>query len=636
MMDFLSPWNHHALAGVAPRGARRVANSCLLAAIGLLGVSCDRPETATGAPSGTELAGRMVRSSVRINAWKDGAIPYVIGSGDLNPTLRSMLRSAMNDWESGSEGRLRFFEVAASYPEKKLTINLVASPDLPLGGSAYAYVSGTPADGMTLNLVQYPFRMVQPRNPRPSVLGVPGGAYEILLHELGHVLGLAHEQENPLARYMTAVVEGNRAACPADLHYSWGTPTSTLLNSTGSVVVPKDQFNLDVDVNSVMWSEGYNCEDGSSVRFYDWNGNLVGSKLDGPSPGDFDAIKAIYTLPTASRLWDVTSVVNLEFAPMNGTTRTAMESFASSRLQEVASRWFGSLDPRTGAIAGRSPTIRIVNRSSVPGAGSVLRISVDPNLFDPVPWKVTCNSETKTTYCEVRLDSRMFKNTYSEPINQETMILNVMQAAIGSALGISSKSVQSAVYENNAWSAKRIYPTTRDIDALRARYGTFGEGMLPLIEVRGNLVPGQLFTKYVHGWDEVERSPKGTISGVSVLGSVLRGASSLEQSVPSVSMNLGRQISQYTIGYEMVWGAQSLAQAVQSLPAGVCPAEAVQSAQGVYPVAGSVKLPKLAVQASATFPDQLKASWSPNAQIWILSSSPIYDCQVALGYYRAR
>ncbi|MEJ7733449.1 MAG: M12 family metallopeptidase, partial [Polyangiaceae bacterium] len=119
-------------------------------------------------PAGDTPLGRTPATTAagKYRVWPDGRIPYRI-DGSVKGTTRTRLLAAMKEWQTKSEQRVRFEEKDAG---DAAFLDVVGSPG-PLT-SRVGYKAGTRVE-------------MQLRNPEYIT---------VIRHELGHVLGLHHEQ----------------------------------------------------------------------------------------------------------------------------------------------------------------------------------------------------------------------------------------------------------------------------------------------------------------------------------------------------------------------------------------------------------------------------------------------------------
>jgi hypothetical protein len=119
-------------------------------------------------PSGRATDGRSL--SLKIGTWPKGVIPYVIDR-NVSGTLRSRIKAAIRHWQASTNIRL----VARKREAMFVTFHMLAASD----NRCYSTI-GRPEDGpggVWLNQR----RCITPR----------------VIHEIGHVVGLLHEQSRP-------------------------------------------------------------------------------------------------------------------------------------------------------------------------------------------------------------------------------------------------------------------------------------------------------------------------------------------------------------------------------------------------------------------------------------------------------
>lgn len=140
----------------------------------------DALESEFGSGDGTGVKASAVISRASLGLWSNGVVRYYFDPS-ITPFHRKIIKEAMDIWTKSTNGEVSFVLDQYGYPFSKVKIG-----SKPLGGRT----AGLAAIGRQLN--GYLWLDPAKVNSRDET-----DAIGIALHELGHTLGLEHEQKRP-------------------------------------------------------------------------------------------------------------------------------------------------------------------------------------------------------------------------------------------------------------------------------------------------------------------------------------------------------------------------------------------------------------------------------------------------------
>jgi hypothetical protein len=102
--------------------------------------------------------------------WPDGKIPFVVYG--FSPEEELIIYTAMLEWEEASKHKIKFIDITLLKNNKTKCLKIIHSNDKALNGS-------------TIGKTSY------------NLILIGDISNKIILHELGHVIGLEHEHQRP-------------------------------------------------------------------------------------------------------------------------------------------------------------------------------------------------------------------------------------------------------------------------------------------------------------------------------------------------------------------------------------------------------------------------------------------------------
>lgn len=503
---------------------------CALAATAL--VACDHAEqpsqsnTATSTPevntpmaslandiipwkmaSTGHAAARMVSTSARLNGpWPNGKVPYYFDAS-VNAASKLAIREAMATWESSTGGLIDFIEMASGSNNRWVKIYMNPSSSPMIDGALAMASLGYPSDAVT-----------SPSQPVVALPSEPWSRLEIdadgklyinylgyteddfrkaATHELGHVLGLKHEQTHPRYKeFVYAQQTTGAQGCPVDPFQAEGAYDA-------SAQEVQQASTSSPDLRSVMNYASIPCGTSGNVHFYEkstgtWLGTL---RTATPSEGDVWTVKQLYTPTFSAHKWDATKpiVVRVTVDPSLGLN----SSYFSNVVREAFYRWTSVLDPQQTALS-----FKFYNPYEAP-TGNALSINVRPATAGENGFTLSCPATSGVTNnCTVTLPAQKASDgtlLLTKPIYRT----NIFQALIGQALGVSPLIPQSAAYKLNNWENTPLFPTEMDVKAIQSIYNPLTSNFLPLITVTalGSVDSRTPYQRQYTSWTEVAAIP---------------------------------------------------------------------------------------------------------------------------------
>jgi len=386
--------------------------------------------------------------------WPDSVIPCAF---DVSHYDSISITAAIDSWNDSLRqyaANVRFKYVPTNYSGAKLTIQTGKCS----GGDLVACATlGSKGNGGTI-IYDYSFGI---------------GA---IAHELGHVLGLAHEQNHPRIR---------------DYVYVDGTP-----KDTSSCSDPISRWQTDYEASyysdvpnskSIMLYQGTNFGKGFFDAKYtgDCDGALIKWKSNHElvtpgshiSSGDVAAVKNLYLAQKTSAgisKWPDGKMISVSIRAGAGVDSTKLDMTSlRSAVVEAAARWISNIDPTQNAISVNvTKTVGDVDIELVDATNHVDKFSYD------------CNPSSSRNTCYVAIPAyNLGRDPAANPENMMNIIYrsNVLQAMMGNVLADVVENVGSATYLYQDFTKKEILPSDAEVSQIRATYGS-SANFAPLIE----------------------------------------------------------------------------------------------------------------------------------------------------------
>jgi len=464
-------------------------------------------------------------------------------------------------------------------------------------------------------------------NPSAAFYEGKQSALRYISHEIGHVLGLSHEDAHPNFRSMTHVVYSSSAlGCPADPYVGNDFPKGTVVPAEGGSVIP--------DFGSIMEYGAVNCQSGS-LRFYKNSDNTPVNYFAGDtgaiSAGDFATVRAIYS-PSylLGSYWSTASSIKTEYI-VAGPTKTQIETSIGNNIRTALNSWLINLDPSIGAISKIGSGTWVYPPANY--SGPTIRVGVDLTEHSQ-DFSISCNPSNPKNYCLIMLydatnasgDHLLTNNTY---------LRNVLQAAFGVALGLSAGDPNSAVYHYNDLSAKDLFPTRKDLDGLRKIYNSSAINYAPLIRLNFSQVAnGVLPYQYVTSWEDARLKSQG-LQSLTILGRVPLFGGTVAGSAPGTNssfLNVGLFSAMNTPTFNALWGKSSIGSLAAAVPTTTCPQEAKDKASAIVSK-GTLGNAAIFATSQSFAPVALTAYWD-NSGHWVMAQGRVggASCQFTVGY----
>lgn len=600
---------------------RITSSASRAAAISLTSIalfSCEKAIDISNADSENPIATRVAKSnSSQLLFWKDGYIPYQFEPSVTSPQ-RALVKNAIASWQTPLQGVLRFEEVTGTYTGRSLTIGLC--PGYASGSMGYAYVAG---DKLCLSTEW--FNTVTAQNPDPSgyINWLDNSTYfptsHMVRHEIGHVIGLQHEQGHPRIReFVTTDLSQAGSGCPMDPFTGWeeksGVVAGTLATSTP-------------DMSSVMFV-GYStmCASGNIIFRSKADGKIVGSSSwwTGPSASDIQTVRSIYLSTSTPRKWNPATPITLEVVYNPSGTFRPQETAIKTHLSSILYRWTSLLDPALGPLAAAPKQAVNVAPDQVTTAPAKIRVIVEKGTG---LYRSICSSGLPTTSCTIWVNDSVNAEGQHLLSNGYEYLSNVLQAATGGALGLYSGDLNSALNVTDRFQSQLLIPTQKDIRNLKALYGSTGD-YATLIRVRAD--NGNTRSTILTSLEDflVTANTRSALDFVDVIGRAAKPGSAMSTWAPGSPLKSGLVAQQYQMPWYTAYGNKTIAAAMPTS----CPQEAKDAGNLVVPKGNLNAFVFDASQSFANVP--LYAIWDSNAKFWNIAtlSSAFTSCQFVIGY----
>lgn len=629
---------------------RAVACSCLV-----LGLNACMTASQSVGPSApmhdAEAAPRVIRAGEEQTApfWPGGVIPYFYSPAP-NQTILSQIhlqqlkdrvRQSMDIWEKGVGGGLiKFQEI--SYPPnvQSLEIDWYDARDLviPTGFSTMIMVTGGYNNNID-NLLLVPNAI----NPTTPFYAGSRSALANISYLLGHALGLQDELRHPNMRSLThAVPDPGATGCPVD---PYAMMDSRSVPSQGrevdfdfdspSTIVADNGGNPLPDFNSIMLKGSRLCTTGR-IRFYKNSDNTPVNGKAGDtgaiSEGDFATVRAIYGKKTTlGNYWNPASSIKFEYV-VAGSPKTALETSVGNNIRQALYRWLVNLDPSIGAIS-KAPAGSWVAPGD-PVFGPTIRVGIDLTQHTQ-DFSISCNPSNPTNYCLIKLydatdaaGNHLLANNF--------YVNNMLQAAFGVALGLSASDPNSATYIYNIWNYQFMFPTTKDIDALRQIYHSPKGNWAPLIRVQYGTGSSTKY-QYATTWEQALKlgmidfyRPRNDITAYFILGRTPLFGGAIAGVGPSSGVS--QMVWRNGGNSPVLFGKTPIGTLISNTPGAVCP-QAAMNAITSSSSTGNIVSSALFNAAQTATPTTLTAYWD-NISNWVMAPGRVLgaSCQVTVGY----